>query len=203
MRTIRTKVYLFNELSKDAQQKAIEQIRNSYYEYNEFAHLAVDNCYLFEPKHEELISLFGENFYEKLNEGKQYKDTPLIQNTRERIFFDTDRNSYLDCEEAMKITNNTYFLKWLGIDTSIEGLKDIYYSIVTPSYGNASTTIYFDEYSSDFDDVIKSATHKFNAHIENCLKRIKADIDYQFTDEAIIEDAIANEYEFLKDGTKY
>jgi len=35
MRTIRTKVYLFNELSKDAQQKAIEQVRNSYYEYND------------------------------------------------------------------------------------------------------------------------------------------------------------------------
>ena len=42
MRTIRTKVYLFNELSKDAQQKAIEQVRNSYYEYNDFARWAID-----------------------------------------------------------------------------------------------------------------------------------------------------------------
>jgi len=28
-------------------------------------------------------------------------------------------------------------------------------------------------------------------------------IDYRFSDEAIIEDIIANEYEFLKDGTRY
>jgi hypothetical protein len=203
MRTIRTKVYSFDELSKDAQEKAIEKVRNSYYKHNDFARWAIDDCYLFEPKHEELVSLFGADFYEKLNEGKQYGGEPLVQNTREDIYFDTDRNRFLDCEKAMKITNDTYFLKWLGIDTSVEGLQDIYYSIVTPSGRNESTTIVFEDYPSEFGDVIDDATEKFNNHVQDCLNRIEEDIDYRFTDEAIIEDIIANEYEFLKDGTRY
>jgi hypothetical protein len=206
MRTIRTKVYSFDELSKDAQEKAIEKVRNSYYKHNDFARWAIDDCYLFEPKHEELVSLFGADFYEKLNEGKQYKDTPLIQNTREDIFFNAESDRFLDCEKAMKITNSNYFLKWLGIEGEL--LEKVDYTIFTPIGINRSTTISFGEgYSCEFTDeeldVLKTAYEKFDNHVQDCLNRIEEDIDYRFTDEAIIEDIIANEYEFLKDGTRY
>jgi len=106
----------------------------------------------------------------------------------------------------MKITNDTYFLKWLGIEGEL--LEKVDYTIFTPSGINRSTTISFEEgYSCEFTDeeldVLKTAYEKFDNHVQDCLNRIEEDIDYRFSDEAIIEDIIANEYEFLKDGTRY
>lgn len=192
MRTIRTKVYKFDELSEQAKQVAIEEVRNEYYEYNDFANWAVDDCALFEPKEKELIEMFGEDY-----------NFPLIKNTRESIYFDTERNRFLDCEKAMQITNKKQFLLWLGIDIEDEAFENIYFEIITPKYRNASTEIAFDDYDERFGDVINMAEEKFNDLIRDVLKRIEADIDYRFTDEAIIEDIEANDYEFLSNGKMY
>ena len=192
MRTIRTKVYKFDELSEQAKQVAIEEVRNEYYEYNDFANWAVDDCALFEPKEKELIELFGEDY-----------NFPLIKNTRESIYFDTERNRFLDCEKAMQITNKKQFLLWLGIDVEDEAFENIYFEIITPNYRNASTEIAFDDYDERFGDRIDTAVERFNALIRDIIDRIEADIDYRFTDEAIIEDILANEYEFLSNRKKY
>ena len=192
MRTIRTKVYKFDELSEQAKQVAIEEVRNEYYEYNDFANWAVDDCALFEPKEKELIELFGEDY-----------NFPLIKNTRESIYFDTERNRFLDCEKAMQITNKKQFLLWLGIDIEDEAFENIYFEIITPKYRNASTEIAFDDYDEMFEDRIEVAVEKFNSLIRDIIDRIEADIDYRFTDEAIIEDIEANDYEFLSNGKKY
>ena len=192
MRTIRTKVYKFDELSEQAKQVAIEEVRNEYYEYNDFANWAVDDCALFEPKEKELIELFGKDY-----------DFPLIKNTRESIYFDTERNRFLDCQKAMQITNKKQFLLWLGIDVEDEAFENIYFEIITPNYRNASTEIAFDDYDERFGDRIDTAVERFNALIRDIIDRIEADIDYRFTDEAIIEDILANEYEFLSNGKKY
>lgn len=203
MKTINIDVYEFNELSEEAKQAAIEQIRNEYYESNDFARRAIDTCYLFEPPHQELISLFGQNFYEELNKNNEYKDIPLIKNNRKGIYFDTGRNSFLDCAEAMEVTNKKYFLLWLGIDTNEEAFKDIYFYIFTPNYRNEDTTIEFEDFDGSFRDVVDAAKSKFDNHIQEILKRIEADIDYRFTDEAIIEDILANDYEFLVSGERF
>jgi len=192
MRTIRTKVYKFDELSEQAKQVAIEEVRNEYYEYNDFANWAVDDCALFEPIEKELIELFGEDY-----------NFPLIKNTRESIYFDTERNRFLDCEKAMQITNKKQFLLWLGIDIEDEAFENIYFEIITPKYRNASTEIAFDDYDEMFEDRIEVAVEKFNSLIRDIIDRIEADIDYRFTDEAIIEDIEANDYEFLSNGKKY
>jgi hypothetical protein len=39
--------------------------------------------------------------------------------------------------------------------------------------------------------------------MEEVLNRIEESIDYQFTDECITEDIIANEYEYTADGKQY
>lgn len=192
MRTIRTKVYTFEELSKEAQQVAIEEVRNEYYEYNDFANWAVDDCALFEPKEKELIELFGEDY-----------NFPLIKNTRESIYFDTERNRFLDCEKAMQITNKKQFLLWLGIDIEDEAFENIYFEIITPKYRNASTEVAFDDYDEMFEDRVEVAVEKFNSLIRDIIDRIETDIDYRFTDEVITEDILANDYEFLSNGKKY
>lgn len=192
MRTEVLEIYSFEELSNEAKQVAIQEVRETYYEDNDFAHWAVDDCALFEPKHEELEELFGKDY-----------DFPLIENTRESIYFNTDRNSFLDCAKAMQVTNDKQFLLWLGIDINEEEFKDISFNIFTPNYRNSDTTIEFEDFDSSFGDVVDMAVEKFNNHIQDVLKRIEADIDYRFTDEAIIEDIEANEWEFYKNGKKY
>ena len=116
--------------------------------------------------------------------------------------FYTDRNSFLDCARAMEVTDDTQFLKWLGIDTNISGLEYITFDIFTPN-NRTNTTILFNEYSSDFDQLIFDASYKFDNHIKRVLKRIESDIDYRFSDESIIEDIEVNNYMFLEDGSKY
>jgi hypothetical protein len=103
----------------------------------------------------------------------------------------------------MQITNNKQFLLWLGIDVEDEAFENISFEIITPRYRNSSTEIGFDYYPSQYGDLIDSAVEKFNNHIQDILTRIVQDIDYRFTDEAIEEDILANDYEFLKDGTLY
>jgi len=196
MRTIKIKVYSFDELTKEAKENAIENIRQEYYQGNlgsiDFGRLAVDDCSLFEPPHKELEDLFGVAY-----------DFPLIKNTRKNIYFSTDRNWFLDCAEAMEITNDEQFLKWLGLPDEVINDEDFSYEILTSNYRNSDTTINFDGYRSDFDDYIEDAVKKFNNHIHDVLKRIESDIDYRYTDEAIIEDIQGNEYEFLENGEIY
>lgn len=193
-KVIKTKVYSFKELTPEAKETAIEQIRESYYQYNDFAQWAIDDDYLFEPKNDELVKLFGEA-YTKLKE-------PMIGNTRNKIYFDTDRNSFLDCENAMVINEDKLFLKWLGIPENLIG--EVNYSIYTPSGRNRDTIIEFEfngeENTPEIEKILSEAENKFNDHIADCLKNISEQIDYRFTDEAITEDIESNDTEFTKEG---
>lgn len=196
MKTIEIKIYSFEELSEDAREKAIEQVRQQYYEFNEFAHWAIDDCSLFEPPHDELTELAKKN-------NRNY-NFPLIENTREKIYFDTGRGSFLDCENAMHITDEDLFLDWLGISEDLRNDDGFYWSIKTPSHRGASTTISIDCDNYDkFEGEIDEAIEKFEDHVGCCLDRIEADIDYRFTDIAIEEDIKANDMEFTEDGTIY
>ncbi len=74
MRTIETKVYSFNELSEEAKENAINNIRDLDHDFTDWA---VDDCSLFEPKERDLEVLLG----------KDYR-FPLFKNNRKNIYFD-------------------------------------------------------------------------------------------------------------------
>lgn len=194
MRTIRTKVYKFDELVVDAQQNAIEKVRQDYYEYNDFASWAIDDCALLEPIEKELTDLFG----------TEYK-FPLIKNNR-KVYFSLDRDRNIDISNAMEIQNNTQFLKWLGIDES-KFLDEDGFSIL--DYKIGKDTIEFDttdwniEFTKEQEEILENAVKKFEEHCEDILRSIEREIDYRFTDEAIIEDIESNDYEFLKNGKQF
>ena len=194
MRTVRTKVYNFEELSQEAKQVAIEEIRNSHYEYNDFASWAIDDCALLEPIEKELTDLFG----------TEYK-FPLIKNNR-KVYFSLDRDRNIDISNAMEIQNNTQFLKWLGIDES-KFLDEDGFSIL--DYKIGKDTIEFDttdwniEFTKEQEEILENAVKKFEEHCEDILRSIEREIDYRFTDEAIIEDIESNDYEFLKKGEQF
>lgn len=191
MRTIRTKVYQFNELNDQAKQNAIEKVRSEYYEDNDFASWAIDDCALLEPIEKELVDLFGTEY-----------NFPLIKNNR-KVYFSLDRDRYIDISNAMEIQNTTQFLLWLGIKEG-DFLDEEDFSIL--DYKIGKDTIEFDttdwsiEFTKEQETILETAKEKFEEHCEDILKRIERDIDYRFTNEAITEDILANDYEFTKDG---
>lgn len=187
MRTVRTKVYSFEELTKEAKQVAIESVRQDYYSNNDFANWAIDNCALLEPIQKELTDLFG----------KEY-DFPLIKNNR-KVYFDTGRNRHIDISNAMEIQNSKQFLKWLGLNNRLIEKVDFTIGEDTIEFMNCGEK----EFTEIETNKIVFAVDKFENHCEDILKRIEADIDYRFTDEAITEDILANEYEFLSNGKQF
>lgn len=184
MRIIETKAYEFNELNDDAKANAIEEIRNEYYEYNCFNKWAIDDCYLLEPKHVELSKF------------KEYKDI-LIKNNR-KVYFSLDGGSYIDISKAMEIQNSTLFLKWLGLDQRL--IDKVDYTILSDSieFQNQSDK----DFTSIQNKKLSAAKRKFEDHCSYILERIENDIDYRFSDEAIIEEIEANGYEFTENGKK-
>lgn len=187
MKTIETKVYSFDELNTEAKQTVIEGMREKSYQNNDFASWAIDDCALLEPPHKELEKLFKDKY-----------NFPLIQNNR-NVYFDTDRNRHIDISKAMEIQNSTQFLKWLGLNDRLIDKVD---------YDIQADTIIFDNNSHLFfttieEAKIEAAIEKFEDHCENILKAIENDIEYRFTDEAIIEDINGNDYEFTEDGKQF
>lgn len=188
MRTIETKVYTFDELSKDAKQNAINNYRNQLYSGNDFAEWAIDNCSLLEPHDRELRELFGDDY-----------KFPLIENNR-KIYFSLDRDRYIDITDAAIITNESQFLTWLGIPEQMH--DNVYFTI-------RKDTIEFEEndYNHEFNEIeqqiLVEAQEKFEEHCSEILTSIEADIDYRYSDEAIIDDIISYGYEFTENGNIY
>ncbi len=198
MRVVKTNVLQFHELSEQAQEKAIGSIRAGYYINNDFASWAVDDCALFEPAYVELEKL-GFDFK---------KHDILMKNTRKEIYFDTDRNSFLNIDKALVITDEKIFLSFLGIPEKLQ--EKIVFNVAAPYGRDRSTEIDFDvendflqTLSKEEEDILQAAKDKFSAHVSAILKRIEAAIEYNFTDEAIKEHIETNEIEFTEDGTPF
>lgn len=184
MRTITTTVYSFDELNDSAKGKAIKNIREIYYQSNNFAEYSIDDCYLLEPRQEEM-NIFPE-----------YKDL-LIKNNR-KIYFDLDRNRHIDISQAMEIQSSTLFLKWLGLDQRL--IDKVDYTILKDSieFMNQSD----DEFTDDEFTILEAAELKFKNHCNYILERIEMGIDYCFSDEGIEQYIIANDWEFTENGER-
>lgn len=195
MRIVEIKLYSFDELNENAKEKAIESIRDLYYESNDFALWAIDDCSLLEPPHNELINVLGNDY-----------KFPLLKNTREKLYFSCERDRFIDISNAMKVTDDDDFFKWLGIKnedfSDDEGFLMLDYKI-------GKDTIDFDsnnwnyEFTDFQNEILENAKQKFEDHCEDILKRIEADINYRFSDEAIMEDIRANEFDFEENGNLY
>lgn len=133
--------------------------------------------------------------------GKEY-NFPLLKNTREEIYFSTDRDRYIDIEKAIKVTNDNHFFKWLGIEEKYYNVTS--YNIYTQSCRNGDTVIEIEiDTEEDVSKLIEKAENKFNNHVQSILNRIEEDINYRYTDEAILEDYQYSGTLFLEDGTIY
>ena len=201
----------FNQLSEEAKIKAIEDVRRQMYEGEYGAYdipeWVVDDDSLFEPDHQEMANLFGDDYYEANG------DSFMLENTRKNISFisKNDPNYYLHCTDAMKITNDNLFLRWLGIPIKYE--KYIYYSIDDVGR-NSNTAIEFDidnevdlinDYGEGVIDKLENyfekASAKFEKHMDKILTRITKEINSQYDDDdQVIERIDINDIKFDEEG---
>jgi hypothetical protein len=199
MKTIELNIYQFSELSKDAQSKAIEEYRERLYKYNTFSEYALDDCYLYEPRHTEIVDLCP-----------AYADygKPIIGNSgSKKVYYDLDRNRHIDASNGIVINNEKMFLEWLEIPECMH--HRLYYTIKGTWAKYPDTIIRFeendisDEFTEDEMKILGNAQDKFSNHMDDVLNRISEAYEYYFSDEHIAEQLEINEYEFTEDGKIY
>jgi hypothetical protein len=174
MRTIETKVYEFNELSEEAKEKAIDNMRTRMYDWD-IHYWVIDDCYLLNPK--------GINDL-------------IIGNTR-KIYYSLDRDRYIDISNGMEINNDIAFLEWLKIPFDIH--DKVYYTIGkdTIEFEENEDGYTFTENELE---ILDNAKEIFEDHCHWVLNCIESSVEYYFSDEGVIEDIQCNEYEFTEKG---
>jgi len=194
MRTIRTKVYTFNELNKEEQETAIEKFRNDNYE-----HISLD--------------MFEEDCLNTIKE-KGFKDADLLYSLSysqgDGLSFNSSglENSVLVSFFAEIMGENKEKQIQVLIDNLDFAIK------VTGRYAFSSASdIGFDleDYNHYNTDNCNEVVSKVRERIENyyldlCKELEKigyAEIEYFNSDEYIKETLIANEYEFLSTGKMF
>lgn len=201
----------FTNLSHEARENAIENVRSAKYsgEYgaDDISSHVVDDDSLFEPPHEEMKDLFGDDYYE--SNGNRF----MIENSRNQIYFISkeDPNYYIHCKMSLDVTNDNLFLRWLGIPSAFR--KYTYYTFIDP--GRASNTTIeleiddeesmIEEFGSDSVQVLNThfekATRKFDTHIDNVLSGITSSIEDEFSDDSILDDIENFDIKFEEDGS--
>lgn len=190
MRTIRTKVYQFNELSAEAQSVAIDNYRRINYDFIDLNCFA-DNC----------AEIAAENGFD--NAKLRYS---LSYSQGDGLSFDAD----IDLERMIKEFNP-------NIKQSVLSalLNNVHCSCKanTGRYAYASSNdieFTFENYYRSYDRLneLTSEIEGFvqDKYLELCKlfeKNGYLDIEYQDSDEYIIEAIVANEYEFTIDGNRF
>ena len=189
MKTINITLYKFEELSKEAQQKAIENEKENTFDF--CLDYVIDDCYLLEPPHEEIKKL-----YKKL---KIQPKEILIKNNR-KVYFDIYRK-IIDISEAMEIQDNYFFLRWLGLNDRL--INKITFEIGKDTI-NIDLDIYQDCSLTKIEETkIDSAIEKFENHCRNILNNIEESYNYYYSDEHLSERLIDLDYDFKESGEIY
>jgi hypothetical protein len=208
MREITTKVYQFHELGQRAKARAIEDHKDHMMEHEgqDALSWAIDDCSLFEPPHREMAALLGEDYYEanKTPDGRYGQF--VFKNKRKGLLVDLDSRD-LCIANALEITNESMFLKWLGLPGEMH--DKVSWSIDDVTFGTRLDVGYADWVFEDEDLVVdpddpafEAARKKFESHMDSVLDRIQSGYDEYFSDENV-EDRLSEGYEFEEDGTKF
>jgi hypothetical protein len=193
MRTIRTKIYTFDELSDEAKQVAIEDLRNS---------------------KEIHLDWFIDDAKEQIDEAGFYDDVELQYSLS---YCQGDGLSF-SCNRIEERVLLSFFAEILG-EGKEKTAKVIMDNCSFVNTGNDGHYCYaskrdidytFESYKNDYKN-INQVVAKVLEKIENLYVDLCKDlenqgykeIEYQYSDECIIEDIQANDYEFLKSGKKY
>jgi hypothetical protein len=193
MKTIEIKLYNFAELSREAKQKAIEAWRNTTYETGDILHFFSDTCD---------VAIKEAGFTD-----------PKVQYSLNSCqgdglsFYASDYNKVEDLlnEVLGAGKSKTASLLSDNYDIKISGNTGNHYCFASTS----DIDIYLEhpEDTPHIDKVFAKVCEKLEGIYMDLCRELEnngyADIEYQLSDTAIIENIEANEYDFTEDGKSY
>ena len=212
MRTVRTKVYQFNELSEEAKQKAIEQYRNNDHYHQHYFDEIIDSvkavCELFNLKtgrewsdirishiDDNIIELKGIRLYKYIvnnywNSLYKRKYLGSIGNNKV-IKHRMSKTNFYDMNKGAIVNSSNFIYSNIRFDNSCV-LTGVCYDndILQPVYDFLKRP----DLSLTFEDLIQDIESAILKTFNNTEKWLNSD-------EFITDEIEANEYEFKADGT--
>lgn len=194
MRTIRTKVYNFEELSSDAKAVAIEWYKKD------------DKFYL---------DFFNDDAKEQIENAGFYDNVKLQYS----LSYSQGDGLSFSCNKVKESLLLSFFAEILG-ENKVKIAKIILENCSFENTGNNGNNYCYasrndieficESYKSDIDNIdnivsqVESKIKDVYMNLcENLEKQGYSDIEYQRSDEAVIESIIANEYEFTVNGNRF
>lgn len=218
MKTIRIKIYKFDELNQEAQSKAIEDFRNNgvdtYFIYDDaynsvkafnevFGTREGSNSWLdvstnhindaiLELKGFRLQKYIWNNYYNSLFKPKFYN---AIADNKILIHPCIEVHKY-DVSKGSRCSSSNFYFSRIQKNNSCV-LTGVCYDddLLQPIYEFLEKRD-FSNCSATFYDLLNECFHNLKESIEN-------EVEYRNSDEAIIEDIHENDYEFTKDGNQF
>jgi hypothetical protein len=208
-RTIRTKVYKFNELSEEAKQKAIDSFRNNDIDYSHYSEEITDSA-------KAVVELFGLKF------GRRYTDIICshidddILNLSGIRLYKYLMNHYYDdlftpkyIKSVDREIRGKQFVFKVHKDYKGEPYTQIYSKINRVNDGCPLTGVCYD--NDILQPVYNFLKKPDNRTFEELIREIESAISKAYdnaeewvnSDEFIKEEIEANEYEFTKDGKQF
>lgn len=208
MRTEEIKIYQFSELSDEAKQKAIEWMRDS---NMEFGHWFIDEAFKTIEKGVEAFDFRLSKYsidWENANMSSTTITTGLDDAIAEEIsgvrlykyLVNNFSGIFWERKHWGEYTKNENTGKW----------RYKYYSKIQNIEHSCPFTgvCYDDDFLEPFREFLKKPNgltlkELVEEGIEKVLRSVESEIEYRNTDEALIEDIEANEYEFTEKGKRY
>jgi hypothetical protein len=218
MRTIRTKIYKFDELSKKAQEKAIENYRNNNLTFD-FIYSDAENtvkafCTAFDVKS-------GSRSWLDCNTSNIDDDILQLTGLRLRKYILNNFGDTLYKRKYLKIGSKSKTLKpfhRMRKQTEIKNgpnkglFYSAYYSNICKVAKNCNLTgmCYDDDIMGPIYDFLELRTFgstNFEDLLNECFDAMRSTLqkeeDYMYSDEYISDEIESNEYEFTEEGNKF
>jgi len=208
MKTIRTKVYSFNELNETAQQTAINNYRNNGIDTD----FIYDDAYNSVKKFHEIFNTKeGRNSWLDVQTGNI--DDSILELTGLRL------QKYIWNNFRADLFKGKYYSLWSKTEVSYKHYKDGYpvlklrQSKILIDNSCVLTGVCYDmdllqpfyDYlnKKDFSNDVTTFEDLINDSFASLERSINEEVDYRNSDEAIREELEANDYQFLSNGNLF
>jgi hypothetical protein len=184
MRTVKIKVFRFEELSEESQEKALSGLADINVDYDWWD---IDG----------LLDLTKDEMSEVGIEPGEIKDVLFSYTIRE---FDLERGQYLQLD-GVAVNNDEAFRKFLKIPKELWDQCSYYFENDSRNRNTYLDLQTIDEEPTDEEnDILERAIEIMGDKIHEAWVSLRNDYEYQTSEKAIKETIEANEYEFYVDG---
>lgn len=184
-KTVTYNLYQYDELSDDAKETALEWASdiNVDWEWWDFDGLT--------------------GFTAKEIATHHLKNPPDDLLKYKEIYFDIDRNSYIQFKDA-RFTDDETARKFLGVPKAL--WENVYWTIHTFSHGETNTRLEYEHIYNEKDftpkqkEILDRAVDRFADKVSEALRGLRDSYEYLTSREAIEDTIRANEYTFDIEG---